>query len=57
MNIKVLNKELIYEIHEFSIQKYGGRSGNKVDTDSKIESILAQQYPCFGYDKYGTIVI
>ena len=25
------------------------------DTDSKIESILSQQYPCFGYDKYKNV--
>lgn len=55
MEIETLDKQLIYDIHEFSLKKYGGRSGNKIDTDSKIESILSQQYPCFGYDKYETI--
>ena len=50
-----LNKKHIYLLHEQAIKKFGGFNGEYDYTDSKIESILAQQYPCFGYEKYKTI--
>lgn len=51
----LLSKEHIYLIHTVSIEDFGGRMGFFNHTDSMIESILAQQYPVFGYDKYPTI--
>ncbi len=50
-----LTKEHIYMIQDELIKDFGGTAGVYDFTDSKIESILAQQYPYFGHDKYPTI--
>jgi len=55
MNIKVLTKDIIYLIHQDVIEQYGGTPGNYNNTDDKIESILAQQYPFFGHDQYPSV--
>jgi death-on-curing protein len=55
MNIKVLTKELIYLIHADVIEHYGGSPGGYDNTDGKLESILAQQYPFFGHEQYPTV--
>jgi death-on-curing protein len=53
--IVVLEKEHIYLIHEQVINEFGGDMGIYENTDGKIESILSQQYPSFGYDKYSSV--
>ena len=55
MEIQFLTSEHIYLIHEDQIQKYGGQEGHYNFTSDRIESILAQQYPCFEVDKYPDI--
>ena len=52
MEIYCLTSEHIYLIHKDQIQKYGGQEGHYIFASDKIESILAQQYPYFGVDKY-----
>ena len=56
MEIVSLYKEHIYELHKEAISNYGGDSSTDENTENKIESILAQQYGCFGYEKYPTII-
>jgi death-on-curing protein len=55
LDIVVLEKEHIYLIHEQVIEEFGGSIEVYNNTDAKIESILSQQYPCFGFDKYPTV--
>ncbi|WP_209011313.1 type II toxin-antitoxin system death-on-curing family toxin [Paradesulfitobacterium ferrireducens] len=45
----------ILEIHREAIQLFAGSFEFYRDTESKIKSILDQQYPHFGYDKYPTL--
>lgn len=52
MDIITLTKEQIYLFHDEALKIYGGESGTDELTDGKIESILAQQFEYFGYDKY-----
>lgn len=52
MEIQCLTSEHIYLIHEDQIQKYGGQNGHFNFTNDRVESILAQQYPYFGVEKY-----
>lgn len=52
----MLTKEHIYAIHSEAINEFGGDTGTYDYTDSKIENILTQQYSCFGYDKYETVL-
>jgi len=56
MEIITLEKEHIYELHKEAISNYGGESATDENTENKIESILAQQYSYFGYEKYPTII-
>ena len=42
-------------MHKKAIEVFGGEFGMDENTDGKIESILAQQYGSFGYDKYPSI--
>ncbi|HID0767930.1 TPA: type II toxin-antitoxin system death-on-curing family toxin [Clostridium botulinum] len=55
MEIQTLEKEHIYLIHQQAISDFGGQAGVYDYTDGKIDSILHQQYPIFGYEKYPTI--
>lgn len=54
--IVLLTKEHIYMIHQEAIAEFGGDPSYRDDTDARIESILGQQYPVFGYDKYPTVL-
>ena len=56
MKIITLEKEHIYELHKEAISNYGGEPATDENTENKIESILAQQYGYFGYEKYPTII-
>lgn len=53
-NIELLSVNDILEIHNEAIEIFGGSIDFYRDTKSKIQSILDQQYPHFGYDKYPT---
>lgn len=53
-NIEFLSLNDILEIHNEAIEIFGGSFDFYRDTKSKIKSILDQQYPHFGYDKYPT---
>lgn len=53
-NIELLSVNDILEIHNEAIEIFGGSFDFYRDTKSKIKSILDQQYPHFGYDKYPT---
>jgi len=53
--IRYLSREHIELIHDQAIKKFGGDAGYYDYTIDRIESILGQQYPHFGYDKYPTI--
>lgn len=53
--IITLEKEHILLIHEQVINDYGGSYEFYENTEGKIESILSQQYPSFGYDKYPSV--
>lgn len=55
MDIEILAKEHIYMMHEEAIEEFGGEKGVYNYTDGKIQSILAQQTPYFGYDKYPNV--
>lgn len=50
-----LTREHIKIIHSQTIEMFGGNPGYYENTYDKIDSIIAQQYPLFGYDKYPTI--
>ena len=52
VNIELLSVNDILEIHNEAIESFGGSFGSYSDTKSKIKSILDQQYPHFGFDKY-----
>lgn len=54
VNIELLSVNDILEIHNEAIESFGGSFGFYSDTKSKIKSILDQQYPHFGFDKYPT---
>lgn len=51
----LLSKEDVYLIHSEVIKDFGGDPNYYHNTDERIESILSQQYGCFGYDKYPTV--
>lgn len=53
--MQLLTKDQIYLIHEHVIKRHGGLGNFFDNTDDKIESILAQQYPFFGRDKYPSV--
>lgn len=50
--MKLLEVEHILEIHRYGIDKFRGLDGLRDDSCAKVESILAQQYPSFGIDRY-----
>ena len=52
--IELLSVNDILDIHSEAIEIFGGSFDFYKDTTSKIKSILDQQYPHFGYDKYPT---
>ena len=54
-NINYLTSEHIYAKHKISLETFGGDDGIYDYTDGRIESILSQQYPYFGYDKYPSL--
>jgi death-on-curing protein len=39
-------------IHEDQINRYGGGPSHYIHSRESVESIISQQYPIFGYDKY-----
>lgn len=51
----LLNIGDIIDIHKEAIEMFGGSPSYYHNTQDKIDSIIAQQYPYFGYDKYSTI--
>lgn len=53
--MQLLTKEHIYLIHKNVIGWHGGLGSFFDNTDDKIESVLAQQYPIFDYEKYPDI--
>ena len=52
--IELLCVNDVLEIHKEAIEIFGGSFGYFRDTETKIISILDQQYPHFSYDKYPT---
>lgn len=48
----LLEVDHILEIHRYGIDKFQGLDGLRDDSCAKVESILAQQYPSFGIDRY-----
>jgi death-on-curing protein len=52
--IELLCIDDILSIHKEAIDMFGGSIEYYQDTIYKIKSILDQQYPHFGYDKYPT---
>ncbi|HBE76473.1 MAG TPA: type II toxin-antitoxin system death-on-curing family toxin [Firmicutes bacterium] len=55
MEFQIFSVEQVLQIHQNQIQLYGGQYGHFPFTIEKIDGILAQLYPLFGYDKYQTI--
>lgn len=55
MQINCLVIEDVKFLHEFNIKYYGGSIEYFLTTESKIESILSQQYGYFGYDEYPSV--
>ena len=55
LDIQLLTVESVYSVHKQAIDLYGGLDGVFNNTYDKIESIISQQYPVFGYDKYPNI--
>ncbi len=55
--IQHLLRNHIELIHNYTIKEFGGDLGYYDYTIDKIESVLEQQYPHFGYDKYPTIFL
>lgn len=53
--MELLDFEDILLIYKEAIEKFGGSSEFYHDTEAKIHSILDQQYPHFGYDKYPSV--
>lgn len=53
-SIELLCVDDILEVHKEAIEIFGGSFGYFRDTETKIKSILDQQYPHFDYDKYPT---
>ncbi len=55
VGIKYLSPEHIHMMHKQAIKHFGGFDGYYNYTEGRIESILEQQYPKFGVDKYPTV--
>ncbi len=54
-DIVYLTLEHILFIYTSALEDFGGEKGLYIDTTEKVESILAQQLPLFGYDKYPSV--
>ncbi|PYG84258.1 death-on-curing protein [Ruminiclostridium sufflavum DSM 19573] len=54
-NIVYLTSEHVFFIYNDALNNFGGEIGLYIDTSDKIESILSQQLPIFGYDKYPSV--
>lgn len=52
--IELLCIDDILNIHKEAIEMFGGSVEYYQDTVAKVKSIIDQQYPHFGYDKYPT---
>ena len=50
-----LNRKHIFMIHEQTIKMFGGEPGYYEHTDGRVDGIIAQQYPLFGFDKYPSV--
>lgn len=55
--IKLLDDDQIVQLHNSLIQVYGGFNSHFVDSREKVASIVAQQYPFFGHDKYPDVFL
>lgn len=44
-------------IHENQIQLYGGHPSHCFDCRGKVESIISQEHPFYGYEKYPTLYL
>lgn len=53
--MKLLDLESILEIHTAGLKRYRGLPGMYPDSDDKVQSILSQQFPVFGIDRYPTV--
>lgn len=51
-SINYLSVEHIYLIHAAAIRTFGGEPGEFPHTKGRLESVVAQQFPVFGVDKY-----
>ena len=54
-SIELLCIDDVLEIHKEAIEIFGGSFGYFRDTETMIKSVLDQQNPHFGYDKYPTL--
>lgn len=45
----------VLELHTIQIESFGGPQGKFLDSYDRVEAILNQVYPKFGYEKYKTI--
>ena len=50
-----LTREHIELMHSITLEEFGGEEGYYNYTIDRIESILAQQFPYFGVEKYSTL--
>jgi death-on-curing protein len=53
-SIELLCINDVLEIHKEAIEIFGGSFGYFRDTETMIKSVLDQQNPHFGYNKYPT---
>lgn len=53
----LLETERVFDIHDNQIQLYGGLQGHYFNSRDRVESIVAQQYPIYGYEKYPTLYL
>jgi len=54
-SIEFLCIDDVLAIHKEAIEIFGGSFGYFRDTETMIKSVLDQQNPHFGYDKYPTL--
>jgi len=55
MDIKYVFAEDIKSIHKFNIEHNGGDPDYNLETENKVEGVLAQQYGYFGHDEYPSV--
>lgn len=53
--MKLLTVNQLLQIHEHVISRFGGDPAHYDTTRAKLESIVAQQYPHFGIDRYSGV--